>query len=289
MGNMLNALKRIESSKLQGSEPAHADPAGEAVAETGVATTETLAVAEDANRAVFSETLALPRDPAAMEALLATAELATAEALQDGVAAHSPAPRQSDNLTDPLGHLADAVLRSMGPGKPASLLFVSPDADNLGIDLLVPLATSLAQRLDSDLLLIDTHLRHPVLATRLGVETSRGLTDVLTGCARWPDVVRHTVLPGVDLLPAVPFSTPAGPPLGRLNLSQLLSEVRASYPLCLIHGASLRYPEVAPLASHCEGVYLVVRLHATMRRAASEAVPLLQRAGANVLGCIVVQ
>ncbi len=309
MDRMLSALKRIESRNPQSPLAAQQDTAGGAdlagvesmPQETGTATT---AAPEPAP----CEDSSPMRDSAAMEALLVEAETATEEALRDATAdrtdrddLHEPAqptakPRSAGEthqeegaLPDPLGDLAASVLHAMTPGQPTSFLFTSPDSDSLAIDLLVPLSMSLARRLDSGLLLIDTNLRRPALAARLGVEASRGLTDVLSGSARWQDVVRRTVVPGVDLLPAVAFSTPAGPPPGRLNLERLLCETRDRYRLILIHASSLQYPEVAPLARHCEGVYLVVRLHATTRRTAMEAAPLLQRAGANLLGCIVVQ
>jgi len=253
----------------------------------------------------------LPRDEAAMAALLdateATAEQAVAEmplepSASNGTTALShdativgtagsarPRGENRETLSDPLGELADAMLRSMPRGTPGSFLFASPDSDTLGIDLLVPLSMSLARRLDGDLLLIDANLHRPALGIRLGVEASRGLTDVLSGTAIWRDVVRHTMIPGVDVVPAVPFSTPAGPPPDRLNLGWLLAEARREYGMILVHAASLRHPEVVRIARDCEGTYLLVRLHATSRRTLRQAGPILWRAGANVLGCIVVR
>ncbi len=293
MGRTLNALKWIESRGPQPSVDAARDAAAEAVpADAGTVGRQTVATVEAAPHAGSDGHGVPPRDTAAMESLLAEAEAAAAEALSETCTEpRSPWTPSTDPKArpDPLGELAESVLRATVPEKSAGFLFMSPDSDTLGIDLLVPLTMSLARRLDGDLLLVDTNLRRPALAARLGVEASRGLTDVLSGSWRWPDVVRRTVVPGVDLLPAVPFSTPAGPPPERLHLERLLVETRARYGLVLIHAASLRNPEVAPLARHCDGVYLVVRLHATTRRAAMEAGPLLRRAGANLRGCVVVQ
>ncbi|MDY0168442.1 MAG: hypothetical protein RBS80_17975 [Thermoguttaceae bacterium] len=318
MGRMLDALRQIESHQRwspvppqeEASEVREVEPAGvscEAAADAAV-------VRESASREDGDPV----RDSSAMEVLLVEAEAAAAEALEESTVEWAAAGAEFEGssdpdrgisgagvpscpvrrtcveeeeglLADPLGDLAGTVLRAMAPGQPACFLFTSPDSDNLGADLLVPLSMSLVRRLEGNLLLIDTNLRRPVLASRLGVEASRGLTDVLSGAADWQEVVRRTVLPRVDLLPAVPFSTPAGPRPSRLNLDRLLAEARDHYRLVLIHASSLQCPEVAPMARHCEGVYLVVRLHSTARRAAREAVPLLRCAGGNVLGCVVVQ
>ncbi len=289
MGRMLDALKRIESRTPEALVPAEEKPADPVDAASEPIALDAAPIPDAARPFAFGEDDDPLRDHATVESLLAEAQRATAEALGDVDAEAQSDCGDEGELPDPLGGLAETVLRCKAPGQPACFLFTSPDSDGLGADLLVPLSMSLARRLDSELLLIDTNLRRPALAARLGVETSRGLTDVLTGAATWQDVVRRTVLPGVALLPAVAFSTPAGPPPDRLNLRELLADARKHYPLILVHASSLKHPEVVPMARHCEGVYLMVRLHSTTRRAAAEAVPILRRARANLLGCVVVQ
>ncbi len=320
MGRMLNALKQIELREPHTSRDAQPQVPGPPAEPSPQEADEVVDVAPQSPH----EASPPARDSAAMETLLAEAETATAEALaevpadtteaaertesadsaepNDPAASASadpscPSPgaglaggpdRKQGRFPDPLGELAERVLHAMPPA-PTTILFTSPDSNSLGINLLVPLAMSLAQRIDSNLLLIDANLRRPALAARLGVEASRGLSDVLSGSVVWQDAVRRTVMPGVDLLPAVPFSTPAGPSPDRLHLERLLSETAERYPLALIHASSLEYPEAAPLALQSGGVYLVVRLHATMRRAAVEAASLLRRSGANLIGCVVVE
>ncbi len=294
MGRMLNALREIESRKPceQARGAAEAGCAG--------AVTVVPPAADDSLRDEAVMAALLDETEAAAEQAVAEMPLEPSESNGTTILSHdaevvapagSARPRGENHeaLSDPLGELADAMLRSMPRGTPGSFLFTSPDSDTLGIDLLVPLSMSLARRLDGDLLLIDANLHRPALGSRLGVEASRGLTDVLSGAASWRDVVRRTVVPGVDVVPAVPFSTPAGPPPDRLNLRPLLAEARGEYGMILVHAASLRYPEVVRIARDCEGAYLVVRLHATSRRTLRQAGPILRRAGANVLGCIVVR
>lgn len=313
MGRMLDALKRIESHHREAPVPTQDGGAEGGRAHAGSSPPETATAPTLATQPSSDEGRDPLHDPPAIESILAEAEKATAQVLAEVTAELPEFSRESDatrrstggtcaeraeldsacehqgELPDPLGNLAGAMLEAMVPGAPASLLFTSPDSDSLGVHLLVPLSMSLARRLHSNLLLIDTNLRRPALAARLGVKASRGLTDVLRGASRWQEVIRRTVFPGVDLLPAVPFSTPAGPLPDRLNLKQLFAETQQYYRLVLIHASSLKHPEVIPIARHCAGVYLMVRLQATTRRAAAEALPLLRNASANLLGCIVVR
>ena len=306
MGRVLNALRQIESRNE--SRPVRVPVAPERT--SGETSTSTAASSEPADD--------LPRDETAMEALLDAAEAAAEQVVAELTPEMAPpnvpeALRQQESRTqdtavtmpqlkpsrrgaesesprsDPLGELADAILRSVPNGNPSSFLFTTADSDVLAADLLAPLSMSLIRRMDANLLLIDANLHRPDLASRLGVEASRGLTDVLSGTAGWRDVVRRTVLPGVDVIPAMPFSTPAGPAPNRLQLGRLLAEAKREYRLILVHAASLRYPEVAPMSRDCEGTYLVARLHGTSRRVLRQAGPILRERGVNVLGCIVVR
>ncbi len=64
--------------------------------------------------------------------------------------------------------------------------------------------------------------------------------------------------------------------------------IAEGWSLVLLDMASLTHAEVAPLARHCDGVYLVVRLGHTARRAVTEAASVIRGAGGRLLGCAVV-
>jgi Mrp family chromosome partitioning ATPase len=55
--------------------------------------------------------------------------------------------------------------------------------------------------------------------------------------------------------------------------------------LALLDAPSLLYPEVSALGGHCDGIYLVVRLGHTIRRAVGEAARAIDKSGGRLLGC----
>ena len=58
--------------------------------------------------------------------------------------------------------------------------------------------------------------------------------------------------------------------------------------LMLLDAPSLLFPEVAVLGAHCDGIYLVVRLGHTIRRAVGEAARVIDQSGGRLLGCVVI-
>ncbi len=116
-----------------------------------------------------------------------------------------------------------------------------------------------------------------------------GLPDVLEGTLPWSDAVRPTATPHLALLPGghrpaagdcLPLLTPLG---------WLLRELARHYPLVLLDAPSLAHPEAAPLASHCEGTYLVVRLGQSSPRQIRQSARLIARCKGRLLGCIAVE
>lgn len=186
------------------------------------------------------------------------------------------------------GELAGAILSQFPEGRPAALMFTSPGDGEGKTGTLVALAAALVERTRGEVLVVDGNLHKPALAGRLGVQSTRGLADVLMGTANWRQVVRSTVVPRLSVLPGVKFSTPGGRPPERLNLRPLLKEVGSEYRLVLIDTASLTHREVAPMARYCDGTYLVVRLGHTTRRAIGEAARVIENCGGRVLGSVVI-
>jgi Mrp family chromosome partitioning ATPase len=62
---------------------------------------------------------------------------------------------------------------------------------------------------------------------------------------------------------------------------------RRSCRFAVIDGPCLTHPATTAMARCCDGVFLVIALGQTGRRAARQAVRILACGGANVLGCVV--
>jgi len=168
-------------------------------------------------------------------------------------------------------------------------MFTSPGDGEGKTGTVVPLAAMLAQRASAEVLLVDGNLHQPALADYLATEPDYGLADVLLGTVAWQQAVCRTVVPRLSVLPGVKFSRRGGRVPARWDLAPLLKELRAEYPWVLIDTASLAHREVAPMARCCTGVYLVVRLGRTARRAIAEAVRVIEDCRGHVLGGVVIE
>ncbi len=195
-------------------------------------------------------------------------------------------PLHLSEPAQPHRDLADRIIAHWSSAGPAALMFTSVDDPEGKTITLAYLAAALAQRLAQEIVVLDVDFRSPALAAHLGVQTDRGLADVLTGRASWRNVVCKTGLKGVSVLPGgEPPTDDGGPPDGS-RLAPLLAALRRHYRFVLLDTAPLFYPEVAPLTKLSDGTYLVVRLGQTGRHAARHAVRLIEKCGGRVVGCI---
>jgi len=285
MSRVLKALKQIEARS-----PAEQPP------EPSTPPAEPHSPAEQAQSDQTSGPAEAIRGEEAMDAALARAERAAATAAEISIgpaAPESPPAQPPDYLgrehARAYGRLAEKILAQLSSGRPASLMFTST-ADGCGTTAVLRwLSRALPERIDGEVLLVDGNLRNPRLAPGLGIQPGQGLADVLTRSADWRRVVQRT---GVANLSVLPGATP--PTLGArlpepLDLAPLLAQLNSHYRLVLLDTASLLYPEVGPMAGCCDGVYLVVRLGHTLRRAVGEAASVIRKCRGRLLGCVVVE
>ena len=186
----------------------------------------------------------------------------------------------------PYRELARNILAQLSPGRPAALMFTSPGDGEGKTSMLAALAVALAEEVAEEVMIVDANLRSPALANDFGIWTDQGLVEVLTGEMDWPAVVRKTSTKHLSVLPGGRLPGEDGALPGDLKLASLLETLRRSHRLVLVDTASLKYPEVAPLAGLCDGTYLVIALGETQRGAAQQAARLIQRCGGRLLGCV---
>ncbi|WP_026926552.1 polysaccharide biosynthesis tyrosine autokinase [Granulicoccus phenolivorans] len=113
-------------------------------------------------------------------------------------------------------------------------------------------------------LLIDANLRDPQLShdfstTAEDVTHVAGLATVLGGFAPLAQVVRHSALPGVDVLLCGPRTEAPSELLGGKALEELLVAARAAYDVVIVDAAPLvPYADSLGLVGAADGVVLVV-------------------------------
>lgn len=181
--------------------------------------------------------------------------------------------------------MAANILAQLPAGRSAAVLFTSPAGECTTTRTVAPLAAILGETVRGGVLAVDARCGAAELAASFGVSARRGLREVLEGTARWQDVVRATPISNLHVLPGSEGAGAAHSPQSGV-LAAMLDQARRQYRLVLIDADSLDRPEASALARLCDGVYLVVRLGRTPRRAVLEAMDAARRVGGRVLGCV---
>jgi len=155
------------------------------------------------------------------------------------------------------------------PRQPRSLLISSTGPGDGKSITAVNIAGALSLKSEARVLLTDVDFRRSVLDTRLGLPSSPGLGDILTGTATLEEsLIQIEQLPNLYFLPV---GTPQS------NPSELLDSERWAW-LCNCLRAEFRYivadaPPVASVADYellqasCDGVVMVIRPDHTRREA----------------------
>ncbi len=170
--------------------------------------------------------------------------------------------------------LAQGVQWRLSSKGPTILALSSPGDGDGKTSLLLNLAPELAKRIDGGVLVFDANFRKPDLSSQLIFSAGRA--------AGGSNLIYPTNLPGLSVLPApeeLDLRSGDGPSMEHL---------RQRWPLVLVDTPSLEHAEAVAMAQRCDGVYLVVRLGHTARRAVVESAKVVGRSGGRLLGCIVV-
>jgi Mrp family chromosome partitioning ATPase len=172
--------------------------------------------------------------------------------------------------------MADGILHLFSLERSRVVLFTSPSDGDGKTSVLVALAPQLARRIEGSILVADANPRKPDLTSRLSLPAAEASSRSV--------LIYPTNLPHLSVLPV---RRPVVPEFQGFDRSWL-DELREAWPLVLLDAASLAHPEVAPMASCCDGVFLVVRLGYTPQRAVAEAARVIRGSGGRLLGCVVV-
>jgi capsular exopolysaccharide synthesis family protein len=180
--------------------------------------------------------------------------------------------------------LRDSILLSDLARRPRSLLMTSaaPREGKTTTSLYFALAHSGQQR---KTLLIDADLRRPGIHTRLGLENSQGLYDVVTSSADWRGLLQKTEShPELDTLVAGRASQRAADRLGGV-LERIIAEAEKEYDLVVVDGPPLLgFAESLQMAAVVDGVVVVTLAGQTSRDAVRSVLSSLKRVKANVIG-----
>lgn len=136
------------------------------------------------------------------------------------------------------------------------------------------------------ILLIDADLRRPRCHKALNVRNQEGLAEVITGQAKFEDIVQPTHVGGLSCLPA---GSPAPNPAALLaskTMVELLSDLRGRYDCVLLDSAPLLpVTDSLLLAGLVDGVLLVASPD-TSKQNVRRACSLITQARGNIFGIV---
>ncbi len=173
------------------------------------------------------------------------------------------------------------------PDRPVRRLLVTSAAPREGKSFVSSNLATIVAMTGSRVLLIDADLRRPSQHKLFQTDNDYGLSNVLAGEAGLVEVVRHTHVPGLDLLTSGPRPPNPAELLGSEVMQRLLDNIKG-YDFVLIDTppvGAVADPLILSRVAH--GVLMVVESNKTDRDQVTQSRSRLAEMNANVLGAIV--
>ncbi len=149
---------------------------------------------------------------------------------------------------------------------------------------------SLAQALANGgqtVLLVDCDLRRRSLAGIIGCHAQAGIYGVLSGQVSIEDAAVHTSTKGLYFLDCEPHIPNPVDILSSRRFKNFIAEMREKFTYVVVDTPPLTaFVDAAVISQNVDGMLLVVRQDLTKRDDLLEAYEQLQKAGANVIGCV---
>lgn len=182
---------------------------------------------------------------------------------------------------------ANLVARNPG-GAPWAIVMTSARKGEGKSVTAVNLAACLAELPGARVCLVDLDCRSPSLAPLLGVTGKKGVTDLLDGRAKLLEVLRPTLLHGLDCIPA--GAEPENPSelLGNDAFTAFIDDLKRRYSWIVLDAPPVNpFTDPCVAAARCEGAIMVVRLQTAARELVSASVDAIRNAGGKLLGTFV--
>lgn len=136
-------------------------------------------------------------------------------------------------------------------------------------------------------LLVDADMRRPSIHKAFGMRPEMGLSNVLSGLAKWKDALQPTMEASLSLLPAGPLPPHPSELLGSGQMQELIREWRNEYDHIIIDSPPvLSVTDAVLLAVQADMVTLVVRSGQTTMGAVRNARDLLLHLKAPLRGIV---
>ncbi len=168
----------------------------------------------------------------------------------------------------------------------STLLLTSPGASEGKTSLVARLGQVMAQN-DKTILIVDTDLRRPHLHHLFSVSNGTGLTSLLIEDLNIENCVIKTDMLNLYILPAGPKPPNPAEMLGSHRMTEFIERAQTFADLVIFDVPPvLACADAMVLASHVDGVVLVVDSRSTKREAALRASDMLRAVDAKILGVV---
>lgn len=166
-----------------------------------------------------------------------------------------------------------------------TILVTSSAPDEGKSTTLANLAVTMAQA-EQRVIVVDCDLRRPSLHSIFGVSNESGLTTLLVEKAT-AIALQPTGVDGLRILPTGPLPPSPADVLGSKRMEALIERLKGEADVVLFDAPPITAAsDAAVLATRLDGVLLVARSGKTRRDRAREAVQLLQKVNAHIIGVV---
>jgi succinoglycan biosynthesis transport protein ExoP len=182
--------------------------------------------------------------------------------------------------------LRTSILLSTAGQAPQVLVFTSALPQDGKTMTSVNLAFIMAKQ-GKRVLLIDADLRRPCVHKAFGIRPEMGLSNVLSGGAKWQDVVQPTVEPNLFLIASGPLPPHPSELLGSGMMQDMIREWRKEYDHIILDSPPvLSVTDAVLLSVQADAVTLVIRSGQTTMGAVRNATDLLLHVKAPLRGIV---
>ncbi len=182
--------------------------------------------------------------------------------------------------------LRTSILLSTAGHPPQVLVFTSAMPQDGKSMTSINLAFVMAKQ-GKRVLLVDADLRRPSIHKTFGLRPPVGFSNVLSGGAKWQDVVQPTMEPTLFLLPSGPLPPHPSELLGSVMMQELIRDWRKEYDHVIIDSPPvLSVTDAVLLSVQADSVTLVVRSGQTTMGAVRNATDLLLNLKAPLRGIV---
>jgi capsular exopolysaccharide synthesis family protein len=148
------------------------------------------------------------------------------------------------------------------------------------------LAVAYAQS-DKKVLLIDADLRKPTMHHTFAITNRWGITNYLSGQAKFEEVIHHSSIPNLDLLTSGPVPPNPSEILASKRLQAMLEQLKETYDMIIIDTPpALAVTDAQVVATRSDGVVLVLDSGKVKRDAAIKVKANLEHVKARILGVV---